>query len=110
MHSLDARETLVEDIPYKFSYTFIDSVGKLSTLQLLDWEIYQLTRKLIRVYKNNFSAISKALKSKYFDDIACKRDVYFFLGSNKYWHIRRSKNPFMIIGIFYPPKLEVNVS
>jgi hypothetical protein len=107
LHSLNIGESLVEDIPYKFSYTFIDSFGKISTLQLLDWEIYQLTRKLIRVHKNNFSAIGSALKNKYFDDIACKRDVYFFLGSNRYWHIRKSKNPFMIIGLFYPPKLEI---
>lgn len=84
----------------------MDSLNRISTLQLLDWEIYQLTRKLTRVHKNNFLAISKALKNKYFDEIACKRDVYFFLGSNKYWHIRKSKNPFMIISVFYPPKLE----
>ena len=106
LHRLDTGESLVEDIPYKFSYTFMDSLGKTSTLQLLDWEIYQLTRKLMRVYKNNYLNISEALKNKYFDEIACKRDVYFFLGSNKYWHIRRSKNPFMIIGIFYPPKID----
>jgi hypothetical protein len=61
----------------------------------------------MRVYKNNFAIISKILTEKYFDDIACKRDVYFFLGTSKYWHIRKSKNPFMIIGVFYPPKLEV---
>lgn len=105
LHKLNIGESLVEDIPYKFSYTFMDSLHRISTLQLLDWEIYQLTRKLIRVHKHNFQAISKALKNKYFDEIACKRDVYFFLGSNKYWHIRKSKNPFMIISVFYPPKL-----
>jgi hypothetical protein len=70
-------------VPYKFSYTFTDINGKISTLQLIDWEIYQLARKLMRIYKNDFIAISKILKSKYFDDIACKRDIYFFLGSNK---------------------------
>ena len=78
LHTLNIGESLVEEIPYKFSYTFIDSVGKISTLRLLDWEIYQLTRKLIRVYKNNFFAIANALKNKYFNEIMCKRDVYFF--------------------------------
>jgi hypothetical protein len=107
LHRLDGGDYLVEDIHYKFSYTFVNAIGKISTLQLLDWEIYQLARKLIRVHKNNFSAISNALKNKYFNEITCKRDVYFFLGSNKYWHIRKSKNPFMIIGVFYPPKLEI---
>ena len=106
LHRLDERKSLIEDVPYKFSYTFTDINGKISTLQLIDWEIYQLARKLMRIYKNDFIAISKILKSKYFDDIACKRDIYFFLGSNKYWHIRKSKNPFMIIGIFYQPKLD----
>ncbi len=106
LHRLEGVDSLIEDIPYRFSYTFKDSNGNLSTLGIIDWEIYELTRKLIRIYKNNFEAISSILTDKYFADIACKRDVYFFLGTNKYWHIRKSKNPFMIIGIFYPPKLD----
>lgn len=106
LHRLNMGESLVEDIPYKFSYTFVDSTGKISTLQLLDWEIYQLTRKLIKLHKNNFLAISRALQTQYYHKIACMRDAYFFLGSNKYWHIRKGKNPFMIIGVFYPPKSE----
>ncbi len=38
-----------------------------------------------------------------------KKDVYLFLGTNREWHIRKSPNPFMIIGIFYPP-LENNLA
>lgn len=37
-----------------------------------------------------------------------KRDVYLFLGTSREWHIRKSPNPFMIIGIFYLP-LENNL-
>lgn len=96
-------KALVEAVPYKFYYTFIDQRGKRSTLQILDWEIYQLCRKLIRRHGLCKEKILKALKEKYLGQLSKKRDIYFFLGTNKYWHIRRSNNPFMIIGLFYPP-------
>jgi hypothetical protein len=102
--TLKKGECLAEELPYKFFYTFTDLVGRESTLQILDWEIYQLARKLMRIYGNDSNQISKILRKKYFEEIAVNRDVFFFLGTNKYWHIRRSKNPFMIIGVFYPPK------
>ncbi len=38
-----------------------------------------------------------------------KRDIYLFLGTNRQWHIRKSPNPFMIIGVFYPPKIEEKI-
>lgn len=104
MHRLNEGDSLAEDLPYRFFYTFIDFAGKDSTLQIIDWEIYQLTRKLIKRYGGNTDKISQILTEKYFDEIAVNRDVHLFLGTNKYWHIRRSKNPFMIVGIFYPPK------
>lgn len=95
---------LAEDVPYKFYYTFIDEAGKRSCLQILDWEIYQLCRKIIRKYGMKKDAIYHGIREKYFDEIALERDTHFFLGTTRYWHIRRSINPFMIIGVFYPPK------
>lgn len=99
----DEAGRLVEAVPFKFYYTFVDQLGKSSTLQILDWEIYQLCRKLIRKYGGQKESIVGHLKEKYLEQMARQRDVYLFLGTNKYWHIRRSINPFMIVGIFYPP-------
>lgn len=95
---------LAEAVPYRFFYTFEDQLGKRSTLQILDWELYQLCRKLMRKYGSNKRAIYPHLREKYLTNLTEQRELYFFLGTNKYWHIRRSNNPFMIVGIFYPPK------
>ena len=38
-----------------------------------------------------------------------KRNIHLFLGTNRQWHIRKSPNPFMIIGVFYPPKNEIDL-
>lgn len=99
----DQAKKLVESVPFKFYYTFVDQLGKRSTLQILDWEIYQLCRKLIRIHGARRAKIAGILREKYLDQMTRNKDVYLFLGTNKYWHIRRSNNPFMIVGIFYPP-------
>ena len=95
---------LAEAVPFRFYYTFEDQLGTCSTLQILDWEIYQLCRKLMRKYGATKKAILPHLYEKYVTNLIARREVYFFLGTNKQWHIRRSKNPFMIVGVFYPPK------
>ena len=38
------------------------------------------------------------VKQKYFDTFTAKHDIYLFLGS------QRARNPFVIIGVFYPMK------
>lgn len=100
----EKAKRLAASVPYKFYYSFEDQLGKRSTLQILDWEIYQLCRKLMRKYGTRKQSIYTHLRKKYLDELPVQRELYFFLGTNKYWHIRRSTNPFMIVGIFYPPK------
>lgn len=43
----NSAKTLADKVPYKFYYSIIDENGKRSRMQILDWEIYQLCRKLI---------------------------------------------------------------
>ena len=43
----DMAIKLAEAVPFRFYYTFEDQLGTRSTLQILDWEIYQLCRKLM---------------------------------------------------------------
>jgi len=66
-----------------------------------DWEIGQLYFNCLKVHKNEQIALEK-VREKYWDQFI-SRDLYFFLGTTKEWHTRRSKNPFVIIGVFYPP-------
>jgi hypothetical protein len=44
------------------------------------------------------------VKEKYYKDFAANKDLYLFVGTTKEWHTRRSLNPFVIIGVFYPMK------
>ena len=55
-------------------------------------------RKLL---KPGYEAIIAKVKEKYLNRFA-KRDIYFILGTTLRNHYI-SKNPFIIIGVFYPP-------
>jgi hypothetical protein len=67
-----------------------------------DWEIGALYWHCRQRAANDEEAVRK-VKQKYVDEFLKKRDVHFFLGTSKKWH-KRAKNPFMIIGVFYPMK------
>jgi len=103
------EETILRSIPdkmpYRFSYKFIDDEGRSSTLMIEDWEIVQLYRNALRdsETKSEIEACEK-VKQKYFNTFIAKHDVYLFLGSQWEMHNRRFKNPFVIIGVFYPLK------
>jgi hypothetical protein len=90
----------VEKLPFKFKYVFEDETGKISKLMITDWE----TGALFLRYKKDYLLACKKVKEKYFNDFANKKDLYFFLGTTKQHH-NTSKNPFLIIGTFHPPKI-----
>jgi hypothetical protein len=93
---------VVKKLPYKFSYVFKDSTGLQSELMIEDWEIGQLFWNCLEKYKDEKIACEK-IREKYFADFAKTKDLYFFLGTSQLHH-DVSKNPFMIIGVFYPKK------
>ena len=88
-------------LPYKFSYLFKDEEGKESCLMITDWEIGQLYWNSLNKYDEE-TAIQK-VKEKYWDNFANKKDLHLFLGTTYEHHLRRARNPFIIIGTFYPP-------
>ena len=93
---------IMPKLPFKFSYRFKDSAGKSSTLMIEDWEIGQLYWNCVKNYGRK-NAVQK-VREKYFDDFAIKKDLYLFLGTTFEWHVRKAKNPFVIVGTFHPPK------
>lgn len=99
----EAREVL-RKLPYKFYYRFKDDQGTLSRMMIEDWEIGALYWNCLRDAQNDETLALQKVKEKYLHDFEAKRDVYFFMGTTKEWHLRRSKNPFVIIGVFYPMK------
>jgi hypothetical protein len=92
---------IVEKIPYKFSYRFIDDEDRESTLMIEDWEIGELYRNCLKRNDGNEQKACEDVRKKYFDDFVLTKDVYLFLGTTKAFHFR-SPNPFIIIGFFYP--------
>lgn len=101
----ERRQTfeIAKKIPYKFSYRFVDENDTECKLMIEDWELGQLYWNYVQ-YKGQPEdfALTK-IKEKYF----CKfltLDTHFFLGTTKKYH-GWAHNPFIIIGVFYPPKV-----
>ncbi|MGI9392135.1 MAG: hypothetical protein ACR2N8_01165 [Parvibaculales bacterium] len=94
---------LVRKLPYKFSYTFIDFSGKKSTLMIEDWEIGQLYWNCLKRANRDERKACEQVKDKYQRFIE-NNEVTLFLGTTRQFH-GRAKNPFVIIGVFYPPKV-----
>lgn len=98
------RRELIRKLPYKFYYDFIDENDKLSKMMIEDWEIGELFWKCLKDSAGDEEVAIGKVKQKYFDIFTQKNDIYLFLGTTNEWHRRRSPNPFVIIGIFYPLK------
>jgi len=84
-------------IPFNIKLEFKDVNNKKSKMNILDWEINQLFLK----YNNNFKAMDKVKQKLTW--MYKERDLYLILGTMRTKH-GATKNPFTIIGLFYPPK------
>ncbi len=92
----------VKKLPFVFKYKFKDDEGKQSNLMIEDWELGVLYWR----YANQGKEIAcQKVKEKYFTQFLAKTDLYFFLGTTKQHH-NVARNPFIIIGAFYPPKTQ----
>jgi len=94
---------VVKKLPYKFKYRFKDSNGDESNMMIEDWEVGQLYWRQLAKYDGDEVKAIADVRLKYFDHFVNDCDLYFFLGTSKVHHFT-SRNPFMIIGAFYPPK------
>lgn len=99
------QRELIKKIPHKFYYQFEDDVGRRSRLMIEDWELGQLYFNCVARYGKEVAIVK--VREKYWDFFK-ERDIYFFLGTTLQWHRRRSDNPFVIIGVFYPPVIKTS--
>lgn len=97
-----AQRKLIDKLPYKFFYRFKDDEGKPSRLMIEDWEIGALYWNCLRASEGDEGKALEKVREKYQNKFLNHNDIYLFLGTTKEWHTRRAKNPFVIIGIFYP--------
>lgn len=96
---------VVKKLPYDFSYIFTTEDGKVRNLMIEDWELGALYWKCLDRTKGNEDEACQKVKEKYFDYMWHQRDLYFFMGTTKQFH-NVAPNPFIIIGTFYPPKVD----
>jgi len=92
---------IVDKLPYKFSYRFMDCTGRESTLMIEDWEIGALFWNCLKHSEGNENEAINLVRKKYLDEFSNK-EVFLFLGTTRQFH-GWAKNPFVIIGVFYPP-------
>jgi len=90
----------VKKLPWKFSYRLEDALGRESTMMIEDWEIGALYWNCIKAGVKPEEAVAK-VRQMYFENFRDK-DLHLFLGTTREWH-GRGKNPFVVIGAFYPP-------
>ncbi|HUW88721.1 MAG TPA: hypothetical protein VMW30_10190 [Candidatus Paceibacterota bacterium] len=93
--------SIVRKLPYKFSYRFRDAAGKVSTLMIEDWEIGALYWNCLDRSGGDESKALELVRQKYLNEFVTK-DLFLFLGTTRQYH-SWAKNPFIIIGVFYPP-------
>ena len=110
-HQLDLFEQkevfeVVKKLPYEFSYEFKTDDGKSHTLMIEDWELGTLYWNCLESSGNDETVACEKVKQMYFDRFVGKCDLYLFLGTTKEFQQRNMPNPFVIIGTFYPPKVE----
>lgn len=95
----------VNKLPYKFKYTFEDCNGKQSNMMIEDWEIGQLYWNSLKRHEGDEGLAIEDVRKKYFDDFAKTKNLYFYLGTIQIYHFT-SRNPFVIVGTFHPPKTD----
>jgi hypothetical protein len=94
---------IVKKLPYEFRYKFVTCDGQPRDLMIEDWEVGMLYWNCLKTCNSEEDACKK-VKEKFFDNFK-NRDLYFYMGTTLAHH-NVSINPFMIIGVFYPPKLK----
>ncbi len=97
------QRKVVKKLPYKFSYRFFSEGDKEPrTMMIEDWEIGALFWNCLTRTGGDEQAALQQVRAKYFDEFI-EKDLYLFVGTTARYH-NVAPNPFIIIGVFYPPK------
>ena len=90
--------------PYKFKYSFVDKNDREANLTIRDWEIYELYQNCLEIAGGDKEIAREKVKDKN-ERLAINNDITLFLGTTKKWQVI-GPNPFIIVGMFYPKKLD----
>lgn len=106
LNLFEERLKPVRKLPYKFYYHFKDINGTESKLSIEDWEVGALFWNCLRKYGCKEKEAIDHVKNQYLNNFVKNKALYFFLGTTQAHHLK-SRNPFIIIGVFYPMKDKV---
>jgi hypothetical protein len=99
------KKQLVRKLPYNYKYKFMsDGDDSPRELSIHDWEIGTLFWNCLKKTDGDEQEANRLVRQKYFDEFREKADILLFLGTTYEFHRRRMDNPFIITGVFYPPK------
>ncbi len=100
--SSDQNHQIIRKLPYKYYYHFLtEGDQKPRRMMIGDWEIGALYWNCLAQTEGDEYAANKLVRQKYEDEFF-EKDLYLFVGTTLANHIQ-ARNPFMIIGVFYPP-------
>ena len=100
----DRRRELIKKLPYEFRYRFRDHEGRESEMKIIDWEIGALYFNCLEHAEGDEEVAVEKVREKYLEDFT-DRDTHLFLGTTKQYH-GVAPNPFIVIGVFYPPEVK----
>ncbi len=93
---------VVTKLPYKYYYHFLtEGDNQPRQMMIEDWEIGALYWNCLAQTEGDEIAANELVRKKFVDEFFAK-DLYLFVGTTKAHHIK-APNPFVIIGVFYPP-------
>lgn len=98
------QRTVIDKIPYKFKYQFVDDEGRESTMTIEDWEIGALYRNCLAAAEGDEEVALEKVRLKYEAEFLRDKEISLFLGTTLKHHRARHTNPFTIVGVFYPPR------
>ena len=99
-----ARKAPVKKVPYDYFYRFLtDGDSSPRRLKIEDWEIGALYWNCLKIAAGDEQAANEMVRKKYWDTFVNEKDLLFFLGTTLEYHRRHAPNPFIIVGLFYPP-------
>ena len=98
------KRDLIPKVPFDYFYEFTTE-GDTSPrkLKIEDWEIGALFWNCLQQTHGDEVEANNLVRNKYYDDFVSRKDLLLFLGTTLRFH-KIGSNPFMIIGVFYPPK------
>jgi hypothetical protein len=100
------KRQVVRKLPFKYSYSFLTEGDKRPRkLMIEDWEIGALYWNCLTRAGGDEAEANRQVRKKYYDEFLGKKDIHLFLGTTKQYH-NVSPNPFVIVGVFYPPKIK----